>query len=227
MEPKKDDLADKIDGKPVVVNYHTTEQLFKSRTQCKKFSRKKIPDRSLVEKLLNKTFELVPSKQNLVPYKVKVLGPEHSKLKRKFEDIIVQNTAGGGGDKNYNVSSAPYDLLFTTRLVKPNEHIQERIRKGHPYKTCDAEIYKWQKIDYSIEIGMFASVLTGLCMENKIDVSYLLCFPNEQQHYENFPLDGENLIFSMQLGYKDVGVGHEYIKDESEKPLSTDVIEWV
>ena len=75
MEPKKDDLADKIDGKPVVVNYHTTEQLFKSRTQCKKFSRKKIPDRALVEKLLNKTFELVPSKQNLVPYKVKVLGP--------------------------------------------------------------------------------------------------------------------------------------------------------
>jgi len=31
----------------------------------------------------------------------------------------------------------------------------------------------------------------------------------------------------MQLGYKDVGVGQEYIKDESEKPLSTDVIEWV
>ena len=51
MEPKKDDLADNIDGKPVVVNYHTTEQLFKSRTQCKKFSRKKIPDRALVEKL--------------------------------------------------------------------------------------------------------------------------------------------------------------------------------
>ena len=74
---------------------------------------------------------------------------------------------------------------------------------------------------------MFASVLTGLCMENKIDVSYLLCFPNEQQHYENFPLDGENLIFSMQLGYRDVGVGSDYIKDESEKPLSTDVIQWV
>ena len=67
-------------------------------------------------------------------------------MKRKFEDIIVQNTAGGGGDKNYNVSSAPYDLLFTTRLVKPNEHIQERIRKGHSYRTCDANEYKWQKI---------------------------------------------------------------------------------
>ena len=227
MEPKKDDLADKIDGKPVVVNYHTTEQLFKSRTQCKKFSRKKIPDRALVEKLLNKTFELVPSKQNLVPYKVKVLGPEHSKLKRKFEDIIVQNTAGGGGDKNYNVSSAPYDLLFTTRLVKPNEHIQERIRKGHSYRTCDANEYKWQKIDYSIEIGMFASVLTGLCIENKIDVSYLLCFPSEQQHYENFPLDGEDLIFSMQLGYKELGVGPAYIEDKSYKPDVSEVISWI
>ena len=74
---------------------------------------------------------------------------------------------------------------------------------------------------------MFASVLTGLCMENKIDVAYLLCFPNEQEYYNEFPLDGENLIFSMQLGFRDVGVGPDYNKDQSRKPLPTDVIEWL
>ena len=169
----------------------------------------------------------MPSKQNLLPYKVKVLGPEQKKLKRKFEDIIVANTPGGGGDKNYNVSSAPYDLLFTTRLVEPSEHIQKRIDKGHPYKLCDIHQYKWQKIEYSIEIGMFASVLTGLCMENNIDVAYLLCFPNEQEHYNKFPLDGENLIFSMQLGFRDVGVGLDYNKDFSKKPNATKIIEWI
>ena len=36
--------------------------------------------------------------------------------------------------------------------------------------------YKKDKHNISLEIGMFAKVLTGLCLENNLGVSYQLCF---------------------------------------------------
>ena len=44
------------------------EETFKKRFQARRFLKDKIPDKELIKSLLEKTFELVPSKQSLVPY---------------------------------------------------------------------------------------------------------------------------------------------------------------
>ena len=57
------------------------EQLFESRQQVKRFNHIKIPDKTLIQSLLEKTWRLVPSKQQLMPYKVHILGPKCAKEK--------------------------------------------------------------------------------------------------------------------------------------------------
>lgn len=206
----------------------TIEEIYKKRKQTKKFDEVNIPDRNLIKSLIDKTFELTASKQNLMPYKVFVLGPEHKKLKREFENIILETLEGG--ENNRNVSTSPYTIMFTHRLVTPNDVIKERIAKGHIYKVCDKNWYRWQKREVSIEVGMFAKVLTGLCIENNIDVAYLLCFPSYEEHqnlYNKFSFSKEPIVFSMQLGYKDKTVHPEYRKDRSLKPKIDDVIKWI
>jgi len=62
---------------------------------------------------------------------------------------------------------------------------------------------------------MFAKVLTGLCLENNLGVSYQLCFKDWQ--YEN-----EEVLFSMQLGYP----AHKRIEKGDFKPHIDDVIKY-
>ena len=62
------------------------EQLFDSRRQIRRFNHIDIPEKNLVENLLEKTWRLVPSKQQCMPYKVHVLGPERKKEKEILYD---------------------------------------------------------------------------------------------------------------------------------------------
>jgi hypothetical protein len=74
---------------------------------------------------------------------------------------------------------------------------------------------------------MFAKILTTLCLENDIDVSYLLCFPNGEKSRPSFL--NEKFIFSMQLGYEtEKNVRSKYTKDIQEyKPNILEIIEWL
>ena len=62
-------------------------QDFEGRHQTRYFDHEKIPSKELIEKVLHKTHELVPSKQNLMPYVVKILGPEHKKIKMHMYEL--------------------------------------------------------------------------------------------------------------------------------------------
>ena len=205
----------------------TLTEIYKKRKQTKLFDTKIIPEKKLINNLLEKTFELTASKQNLMPYKIHVLGPEHQSVKEEFNNIVLTLK---GGQNNDNIITGPYILFFTHRLVKPNSIIQSRIDKGHVYHVCDIGKYKWQKREVAIEIGMFSKILTGLCMENNIDVAYNLCFPSfedSKELYKNFSfLDNEAIVFTMQLGYKDNTVSKTYKKDWSQKPSLNEVIKW-
>ena len=50
------------------------EKLFETRYQVYTYS-DKIPDENLVKEIINKTYKITASKQNIVPYKIHVLGP--------------------------------------------------------------------------------------------------------------------------------------------------------
>ena len=103
------------------------ENLLKKRKQNKNYDQQNYPSLEDVKKLIDKTFNLTASKQNLYPYKVHILGPNHQNIKRDFFDIVCLQSGGAG---NTNILSAPYCLIFTTRLVKnPDAKILARIRK--------------------------------------------------------------------------------------------------
>ena len=105
------------------------ERLLDSRRQVRVFDDINIPDKSLIRNLLNTTHRLVPSKQNLLPYKVHVLGPECKK-----EKLILYNLSKLNDSKDIHntCSLAPYVLIFTNRLAKTNPAVQKRIdKKGH------------------------------------------------------------------------------------------------
>ena len=63
------------------------ENTLNKRKQIKLFDTENVPNKKLIISLIDKTFELVPSKQSLMPYKVHVLGPEFKDLKERFFNI--------------------------------------------------------------------------------------------------------------------------------------------
>jgi len=202
------------------------EELLKKRKQIKFYDNNKIPEKSLIESIIKKTFELVPSKQNLMPYKIHILGPEKD-IKQEFYNIVKLQTGGAG---NFNVTFAPYCLIFTTRLVtNPNKSVSESIKKGCPFAVCDPINYNKMTNGTSIEVGMFAKVLTLLCIENNIDVSYTLCFPSWQQNKEKWKklnFINDIVLFSMQLGYKST-IGNNKKDIYETKPNIDEVINWL
>ena len=118
------------------------EEILDSRRQIKVFDDIKIPDKSLIKNLLDKTHKLVPSKQNLLPYKVHVLGPECKKEKQILYDLSKLNDPE---DTHNTCSLAPYVLIFTNRLAKPNTAVQRRIDRGGDFSKETRETYKTRR----------------------------------------------------------------------------------
>ena len=113
------------------------EDIYDSRRQVKVFDEFRIPKKSLIKGLLDKTHTLVPSKQNLMPYRVHALGPSCYKQKQILFDLSKENDP----DDHHNTQIlAPYVLIYTLRLAKPNPAVLVRIdMDGHDYSMCDPE----------------------------------------------------------------------------------------
>lgn len=184
-------------------------ELLKRRYQVKKYT-DDIPDYELIKDLIEQTYDVVASHRNLVPYKIHVLGPDCEDEK---QNILEETTHRIGGGGNINIL-APYNLIFTNRLVtNPNGYVKYLISKGHPYIATDVDRYKDNK-DVLIEIGMFSAILTSLCIEHNLGVSYQRCLLSDWTY------EGEPVIFSMQTGYP----AHERIELRDFKPEISDVL---
>ena len=195
--------------------------LLEKRDQVRYFSEKK-PDEMLIKKILRQTFKLTPSKQNLFSYNIFVLKDNdlgHLQSKKHH-------------DKKQIFYNAPYTLLFCNRHVKnPNSYVKHLMKeRGHRYKKCDENFYKDHQVlhETCIEIGMFAKILTILCIDNKIDVGYNLCI-EKQQH--GFDFINDRILFCMHLGYKKFEYDKEFKKkfynDRGEtKPDVNEIIIW-
>lgn len=209
------------------------EKLLSKRKQVRQFSEDKIPNLEDVNRIINKTYDLVASKQSLVPYKITVLGPHKKEEKQELYDLSIKNDGGHGNENIF----APYVLCFTNRLVKnPNSSVKRKIAKGHQYDELNPLVYRKKGLEVGIEVGMFSKILTSLCMENGFDVSYLLCFSeiseDKNPYSDKKPVLSfleDRLLFSMQIGYQKSGdVSHKFIKDFDEyKPDITEIIEWL
>ena len=200
------------------------ENLLSKRKQVRQYSEDKIPNLEDVNRIINKAYDLVASKQSLVPYKITVLGPHKKEEKQELYNLSIQNDGGHGNENIF----APYVLCFTNRLVdNPNLSVKRKVAKGHRYDLLDPEKYRTRGMEVGIEVGMFSKILTSLCMEYDFDVSYLLCFSDSASQQLSF-LD-DKLIFSLQIGYqKSSGIKDKFLKDADEyKPDITEIVEWL
>jgi hypothetical protein len=185
------------------------ENLLSKRRQIKYFDQNNYPDRDEINSILESTCRLVPSKQNLMPYKVHVFGPENIDYKKELYNLssmqegpnihkkrIVREKTG-----NFQLF-APYVLLFEKRCPEPNESVMRRIRQGHMFVNCDPERHGEDLYmpDAALEVGMFASTLTPLCLEKGISISYTGCIPDYIIH-EKFKFIEGYVFLAISLGY--------------------------
>jgi len=206
--------------------------VYKKRFQARRFKKDNIPSKELINSLLEKAFNLISSKQSLVPYKVIVFGPEHTEIKQKLWEASSwhwENKKPQLDTKPHKATIqliAPYLILFADREVNDyNPSTKRKVDKGHPYSSL--RLYG-DVPNKSTEVGMFATLLTGLCLEKNLSISYTTCFPVRtplQKLIKDDSLLDINLVFLfMSIGYAD---GHNFSLEEDEyKPPIENIIEW-
>ena len=205
------------------------ENIYKKRFQIQTWNNK-IPSKKLINSLLKKTYELVPSKQNVIPYKIVIWGPDVKK--DDFRDFCRYGSGDMVNDFKKGTSQllAPYVLFFCTREINDiNGMVLRTMKKGHEHSFME---YKDTTTPYlkrlCLEIGMFSTLLTGFCMEENLNVSYTLCMPSPNLmlgEWKSFGFGPGEVIFCMSIGYSDQEKSGRS-KDEI-KPRIENIVNWV
>ena len=142
-----------------------------------------------------------------MPYKIYVLGPDKIDCKTELFNIsskiespdIHKIRAVRPKTGNFQLF-APYVLLFEKRCPEPNEFVRNLIKKGHIYNNCDPVQHNDCIPDASLEVGMFISTLTSMCLEKDISISYTGCIPHHINH-EKFKFIEGYIFLAISLGY--------------------------
>jgi len=183
-----------------------------------------IPE-SLINSLLQKTWEVTPSKNNFMPYTIHVVGPEHQNYKvSAFRNALSQEGIGDNVNDplttrysqnlpNYaNILSCSYLLIFTMRLeTDPNPFQKLLISRGHKYEAVDESRLNDHFPIASLEVGLFTSVFNSLLLENNIDSSLIGCFHRDVEKWKDVPF-----VKRMPIILMTVGKGKVYIDDIKE-----------
>ena len=131
--------------------------------------------------------------------------------KKEKENLYYLSTKAGSKTTNNYQVNAPYNLIFTTRFAFPNNHVIKQIKRGNEtYGKCDPNRYDrpGRRPGVALEVGMFASILGGLCIENGLDISYMRCFIQHQKYSDSnpwkiLPFIDEFVHLIMNIGYRD------------------------
>lgn len=215
----------------------TLFNLLEKRRQVKFFDNTKIPEESLIKDILKASYELTPSKQNLMPYKVHVLGP-NSKLKNNVYELTMDHEKRSKEEyyKKGNLQVlAPYLLIIEVRTPTANDFMKAKSREGRVYNV---ELNPTKQVSYApaTEQGMFATTLTGLCIDNGLSVSYTGCIPHVDKNTNKFKEHGidfiENPVLAIiSIGYPNISVPEEFLYARNlnvgeVKPSYETIVEW-
>ena len=170
-----------------------------------------------------------PSKNNFMPYKAHVLGPEFAKEKEEMYWLCLGNETKANGNiitdreqlkqyesscgtiPNYhNIRSAEYVLIFTQRVeTMPNQLQQQLVDKGYVYEQMATDGPKKENARKNayLEIGMFSTNFAGICLNNGIDISHTLCFPGDKK---DWPQEHFSFLDSHPMLIMTVGKGSRY-----------------
>lgn len=176
------------------------------------------------ESLLYKAWEVTPSKNNFMPYNVYVIGPDRQDLK----DLVYKKCVGNEGvvddvpnveevryseikPRYWNIVSCSYLIIFTLRIeTEPNSFQQDAINRGVTFEAMNQKNTTAAAHNAKIEVGMFSTALSALCLQNGLDISHILNFPS---NVEKWSEESFKFIERQPLMIMTVGKGLSYRRD--------------
>jgi len=178
-----------------------------------------IPAFDTIKDILHKSWRVTPSKQNIMPYKVSVLGPNSKLTKQKIYNKVVGNHVYmeeeglklGYIEKVSNeinphyrhVLYNPYLLVFSQRVCTDkdiNPFYQRQIANGHFMEQASVEWVHRIKSSTAVEVGLFAQNIASLCLEQDIDYSFTVCFPGDVNKWKDVSFVEHPVLLLMSLG---------------------------
>jgi hypothetical protein len=191
-------------------------------------------DEALLDQALYNAWKNTPSKNNFMPYKVHVLKTNNAYEKELVYYKCLENETKANGNhcsdlaslkayeekeyhsskpNFYNIKSAHYILLFTQRVEDQLNDLQQRlIDKGFVYEQTFSSGPKYDASRYNalIEIGMFCSNFSNICLSLGIDISHTLCFPKDLKYWTEKEF---NFLDSAPLLIMTAGIALKYRRD--------------
>jgi len=171
--------------------------------------------KELIYSMLKKTWEVTPSKNNFMPYKIHVLGPEHQNYKNlvylncckqqancdnlSVEDQIIKHSENP--PLFFNITTCSYLLIFTMRLEHdPNPFQKSRIELGEIFEPVVENLLPRITALTSFEVGLFADTLSAMCAENNLDISFTGCFSRDLKTWDKIPFVKREPLMIMTIG---------------------------
>ena len=202
---------------------------------------------SLIDVILQKAWKVTPSKQNFMPYKVHVLGPQHQEYKDKLFIKMFENESRRDGvdaeqawKEKYegkflpsyaSVKNCSHLLIIQLRHLSFNDlnPYQKHLvtDRGHYYQQLNKDDLELGQDAIQFEAGLFANTVSTLCLEQGLDTSFFQCFPKELSKWSEFPF-----ITATPLIVMPIGKGKVYRQDfddikEDLKPEYTKVVNFI
>ena len=201
--------------------------------------------------ILERAWKVTPSKNNFMPYRVTVLGPEQENWKLILYDLCLAHersldskqpldeffeeryTKTNTLPQFHNIKSAPYTIIFSQRIAdKFNPWQQQAIDNGRKFEQTDSKNPMSFFKNSAIEVGMFAGNFASICLSEGIDISHTLCFPTPSDKWRISGLiDGRDptvmLIMTAGKGLvyrQDIVKGMEL---EDTKPAFEDIVKFL
>ena len=226
--------------------------LLEKRHHVRKYS-DKIPPKEMIENALYKAWKTTPSKNNAMPYKVFVYGPEHKEKKKAIHAMIHGNhddaehraiergqadkTEGGRPNPFYeHMMYNPYCVCIHAQPREPNDFYKFQVKRGMFFDQAWPERDE-NFIDTSaIEVGMFLQNLSTYLLEQGIDISYTSCFFRDIKKWHEAGLTEADYrpICLMSIGYSKLYRKDDpYVKSAAKfnrsdiKPEYKDMVKWV
>tara|TARA_X000001036_G_scaffold96778_1_gene89554 strand:- start:853 stop:1575 length:723 start_codon:yes stop_codon:yes gene_type:complete len=178
--------------------FDTLEQ---KRRHVKKYRKDMIPPRASIDRALYRAWKTTPGKNNAMPYKVHVWGPDMEIHKEAIHNLVVKNhrnveveavkdpmlpntvtqeddfPEGNFPNPFYeHIAYNPYLFTIHSRVSTPNKWYEERIKEGHHYDQGYEHLFEKIIDSVSVEVGLFASNLGYYLLEQGLDISYNSCF---------------------------------------------------
>jgi len=238
-----------IETEKLIINRKVYETVRKAR-QVIEFDTDKPVDKEVIKDLLEKTYEITPSKNNMAAWQVHVLGPEH----QNYKDILFKGSADNDTLSNKGtdipdvghirelqgiprenpvyrcLSTAPYVLIVTQRQSSLESPYQkEAWSRGIFYDPCTEKGLSESRENICVECGLFAMNLRSLAIERGIDTSFICNFNKdlEAEVWKQIPFVDKRVNILISIGY-----GKQYRRDLypikfDYKPSIDKIIKWV